>query len=54
VRDVCQIAGHIVFDEQGNIREIRLNQHHPLARYLVRLRPSLQRQSDSVLNLGEI
>jgi hypothetical protein len=54
VRDVCQIAGRIIFDEQGNIREIRLNRHHPLARYLVRLRRTLQRQSDSTLNLGEI
>jgi hypothetical protein len=54
VRDVCQIAGQIIFDEQGNICEIRLNRHHPLARYLVRLRRTLQRQSDSTLNLGEI
>jgi len=54
VRDVCQIAGHIVFDEHGNICEIRLNRRHPLARYLVRLRRTLQRQSDSTLNLGEI
>ena len=54
VRDVCQIAGQIVFDEHGNICEIRLNHHHPLARYLVCLRRTLQRQSDSTLNLGEI
>lgn len=54
VRDVCQIAGQIIFDEHGNIREIRLNQHHPLARYLVCLRRTLQRQADSTLNLGEI
>jgi len=54
VRDVCQIAGHIRFDEHGHIREICLNRHHPLARYLVRLRRTLQRQSDSTLNLGEI
>ena len=54
VRDVCQIAGQIIFDEQGNICEIRLNRHHPLAPYLVRLRRTLQRQSDSTLNLGEI
>lgn len=54
VRDVCQIAGQIIFDEQGYIREIRLNRHHPLAQYLVRLRCTLQRQSHSTLNLGEI
>lgn len=54
VRDICQIAGQISFDEQGNIREIRLNHHHPLARYLACLRLTLQRQSDSILNLGEI
>lgn len=54
VRDVCQIAGRIILDEHGTIREIRLNHHHPLARYLVRLRRTLQRQSDSTLNLGEI
>jgi hypothetical protein len=54
IRDVCQIAGQIIFDEQGNICEIRLNHRHPLARYLVCLRRTLQRQSDSTLNLGEI
>jgi len=54
VRDFCQISGQICFDEQGNIREIRLNRHHPLARHLVCLRRTLQRQSDSTLNLGEI
>ena len=54
VRDVCQIPGHIRFDEQGNLCEICLNHHHPLARYLLRLRRTLQRQSDSTLNLGEI
>jgi hypothetical protein len=54
VRDVCQIAGQVIFDEHDTIREIRLNRHHPLARYLVCLRRTLQRQSDSTLNLGEI
>jgi hypothetical protein len=54
VRDVCQIAGQIIFDEEDKIREIRLNPHHPLARYLLCLRRTLQRQSDSTLNLGEI
>ena len=54
VRDVCQIAGQIIFDERGNIHEIRLNQHHPLAKYLICLRGILQRQADSTLNLGEI
>jgi len=54
VRDVCQIPGRIIFDELGAIREICLNQDHPLARYLVRLRRTLQRQSDSSLNLDEI
>ena len=54
VRDVCQIAGHIRFDESGKICDIHLNRRHPLARYFVRLRPTLQRQSHSTLNLGEI
>jgi hypothetical protein len=54
VRDVCQIAGQVIFDEQDDICEIRLNRHHPLARYLLRLRRTLQRQSNSTLNLGEI
>lgn len=54
VRDMCQIAGQIIFDEHGHICEIRLNRHHPLARYFVRLRRTLHRQTDSTLNLGEI
>lgn len=54
VRDVCQIAGRIFSDEHGRIQEIRLNRHHPLAHHFVRLRRTLQRQTDSVLNLGEI
>ena len=54
VRDVCQISGVIIFDEQHRILEIRLNQDHPLAIYFVRLRHTLQRQADCLLNLGEI
>lgn len=49
VRDVCQIAGQVIFDEQGNIGEICLNYHHPSVLYFVRLRRTLQQsRSDEV------
>lgn len=54
VRDVCRIAGQIFFNEYGDIYEIRLNQHHPLAPYFARLRRTLQRHTHLTLNLGEI
>lgn len=54
VRDVCQISGMIIFNEQHRILEIRLNQDHPLAMHFVRLRHTLQRHADCLLNLGEI
>lgn len=54
VRDVCQISGCVVFDDQQRILEIRLNHDHPLAKHFARLSPTLRRKSDCVLNLGEI
>jgi hypothetical protein len=54
VRDVCQISGQVILDDQQQVLEIRLNPAHPLAKHFVRLRPTLRRKTDCVLTLGEI
>lgn len=54
IRDVCQIAGQVVLDDDQRILEIRLNHAHPLAKHFVRLRSTLRRKANCVLSLGEI
>ena len=54
IRDVCQISGQIILDDQQRVLEIRLNPSHPLAGYFIKLRSTLRRKVDCALNLGEI
>lgn len=54
IRDVCQISGRVIFDDQSRILNIQLNHHHPLAKHFVCLSPTLRRKTDCGLNLGEI
>jgi hypothetical protein len=36
VRDVFHVSGFVLFDQAGHVQQIMLNQHAPLARFLVR------------------
>ena len=36
IRDVFHVSGFVLFDQAGHVQQIILNQHAPLARFLVR------------------